>query len=377
VDLIDRDFTSVNSLSILGNAGINFTSFTAFVQDPVSDLPQDGDAADYGVFTPGNIPAGGTSIGMTVRRYHPVTMQLLGTVLLPENHRAIAVDANGDVFAVNPKIHHYDRYGALKSLPMEAGPVAPLSDIDIDGDGRLLIAAQDGHMLTTDRDFTSLYRFLTQPTEGKTFATFVGLSRGSLKANWDAFEVDEDSVDSLLDVRVNDRLNGLGAIMITDVGATSHGGTVSIAGNTQLSYTPALDFVGVETFTYTISNGLPAPDDATDVALVQVTVNGVANYFTVDDGYQTTEDMPLAVTPAGVLRNDGRPDIFDGITPGNFLVTHSPVGVGSKALLQEYTRQGQLVRSIPLPDFSEGKLGERARCGSGSFREGADLQRYE
>jgi hypothetical protein len=513
VDLIDRNFSSVSSFSILGNAGINFTSFAAFVQTPVSDLPPVGEDVDYGVLTRGNIlvsnspltgapatlyeytpfgqlvrefevpvfepsgprdvvvdgagdvylyngtfeprltrfdphllpttlqplgftdhlqypgwntadqptfgglatygtfvfatdtktlrdssaqqgivryntadgtferfhanaggtiditvgmngllyvlgPAGTSSIGTVVRRYHPVTMQLLGTVTLPENHRAIAVDANGDIFAVHPKIHQYDRLGVPKRAYFEPGPVGMLGDIDIDADGRLLIAARDGHILVTDRHFTSLVSFMTRPSDGQNFAAFVGLSRGPLRADWDAFDVDQDSVNNVLNVRANDGLSGAGAVFITGTGSTSRGGTVTVVGGEHLLYTPAPGFVGIDTFTYTVSNGLPIPDELTDTALVQVRVNGVANFFAVDDNYFGQEDTPVTVVPRGVLTNDGRPDIFDGITPGNILVTHSPVGVGGKALLQEYTRSGQLVRSVPLPNFSAGNFPE-------------------
>ncbi|MCL4203176.1 MAG: tandem-95 repeat protein [Pirellulaceae bacterium] len=513
VDLIDRNFSSVSSFSILGNAGINFTSFATFVQSPVSDLPPGGEDVDHGVFTRGNIlvsnspltngpamlyeytplgqlvreyevpvfepsgprdvvvdgggdvylyngtfeprltrfdphllpttlqpvgftdhlqvpgwntadqptfgglaaygdfvfatdtktqfdtsaqqgivryntaegtverfhasvggiidvtigmdgllyvlgPAETSSIGTVVRRYHPVTMQLLGTVTLPASHRAIAVDANGDIFAVHPKIHHYDRFGVVKRAYLEPGPVGMLGDVDIDIDGRLLIAARDGHVLLTDRGFTSLVRFMTRPSDGQNFAAFVGLSRGPLRANWDAFEVDQESVDNELDVRANDALNGAGAIVIVGTGPTSHGGTLAVVDGTRLLYTPAPGFVGVETFTYTVSNALAAPDDLTDTATVQVRVDGLANFFAVDDNYFGSEDTPVTVLPRGVLTNDGRPDIFDGITPGNILVTHSPVGVGGKALLQEYTRSGQLVRSVPLPNFSVGNFPE-------------------
>ena len=50
-------------------------------------------------------------IGTVVRQYHPVTMELLKTITLPANHRAIAVDANGDIFAANPDIQRYTNDG--------------------------------------------------------------------------------------------------------------------------------------------------------------------------------------------------------------------------------------------------------------------------
>ena len=53
-------------------------------------------------------------IGTVVRQYHPVTMELLKTISLPANHRAIAVDANGDIFAANPDIQRYTVDNAIR-----------------------------------------------------------------------------------------------------------------------------------------------------------------------------------------------------------------------------------------------------------------------
>ena len=119
------------------------------------------------------------------------------------------------------------------------------------------------------------------------------------------------------------------------------------------SYTPAQnpDFVGTETFTYTIGDGL----GGTDQGLVQVTVEGSGNYFAFDNSYGIWEDdlLPLNVpAAAGVLADDGRPDIFPVLTPGNVLVTHSPTGSSGYSLLQEYTPAGVLVRSVELPSFT-------------------------
>lgn len=506
VDLIDTGFASVSSFPILGNATINFTAFSAFVQQPVDEGAGTDDRVDYGVFTPGNIlvsnsplngdvptlyeytpfgqlvreyevplvdasgprdvvadrtgnvylfngtfsprltrfdphvtpgddqPAGFTehlqfpgwntaenpafgglasfgdfvfatdtktqrdtsaqrgivrydvgsgvlerfyaehgsiidvavgldgllytlgpandSVGTLVRRYHPVTMQLLGTISLPVNHRAIAVDANGDIFAAYPDIHHYNSAGVVQRTALDDGGVGGLADIDIDADGRLLIAAQDGHILVTDRHFTSLYTFLSRSSDGTNFATFLG-PRQAVKAAWDAWEVDANSSDNPLDVLANDRLEGAGSLSITAVGSTSAGGSVTIADGTELHYTPAAGFVGIETFTYTISDSLGGSDQGQ----VQVAVNGTASFFAVDDAYATAEDVPLIVPPGvDVLVNDGRLDIFPVLTSGNILVVHSPVGTGSNALLQEYQPDGTLVpgSTVQLPDFSDG-----------------------
>jgi large repetitive protein len=89
--------------------------------------------------------------------------------------------------------------------------------------------------------------------------TFVDASLtvdSGLAAVDDLFNVDEDSANFPLDVLQND-INETGqAVTITQVGPTSHGGTVTIAtGGQQLLYTPVANFFGEETFWYTISAG--------------------------------------------------------------------------------------------------------------------------
>ncbi len=291
--------------------------------------------------------------GTVVRQYNPVTMDLLKTLTLPGSHRAIAVDANGDMFAAGPEIHRYTKDGVPVGTPLDVGDAGELCDIDLDANGRLLAAASDGHILVTDRKFTSLVTFMTRPSDGMNFAAFVSPDRPLPKARWDSFTVEQASSDNALDVLVNDNVSSLGVLSVTGVGTPSQSGSVSVAGNSQLSYSPAQapDFVGVETFTYTIGDGLGGADQA----MVQVTVEGSGNYFVFDDGYAIAEDdlLPLTVPVAfGVLANDGQPDIFPVLTPGNFLVAHSRTGSNAISLLQEYTRSGVLVRSVELPSFT-------------------------
>ena len=77
----------------------------------------------------------------------------------------------------------------------------------------------------------------------------------SLVANNDAFPVVEDAVAAQYNVTTNDTVLSGGAFTITSLGQPNNGGTVSIApGSSQVIYTPAANFSGVETFTYTITN---------------------------------------------------------------------------------------------------------------------------
>ena len=121
----------------------------------------------------------------------------------------------------------------------------------------------------------------------------------------DAFEVMEDSQENPLAVLENDSDYEADPLVIVDVSAPDQGGTVVFA-NTMITYTPAADFFGVETFVYTITDGM----DNQGSALVTVTVAPVNNApIAAGDSYTTTEDMLLAVTAPGLMAND---DDVDG-----------------------------------------------------------------
>lgn len=90
-------------------------------------------------------------------------------------------------------------------------------------------------------------------------------------ANNDAFEILPDTSNNVLDVLTNDSTlpDVLETLAITTSGATNRGGTVNIAPDgLSLIYTPAPGFTGMETFTYTVSDG----NGGTDTATVSVNV---------------------------------------------------------------------------------------------------------
>jgi hypothetical protein len=81
------------------------------------------------------------------------------------------------------------------------------------------------------------------------------------------------------------------------VGTPDHGGTLANA-RTHIVYTPALDFFGMETFTYTVSDGQGGFTTAT----VIVTVTAVNDApLAVDDAASTPQDTPVVIP---VLAND-------------------------------------------------------------------------
>jgi len=122
-------------------------------------------------------------------------------------------------------------------------------------------------------------------------------------ANDDAFKVTADGSNFPLDVLANDRnfnLDG-GAFAITAIGTPSHGGAVVIRpGGTNLTYTPEINFVGTEVFTYTLTDAQGNIDRA--LVTVRVTLNQLnGNIFAGADHYSVAKgESPLL----NVLAND-------------------------------------------------------------------------
>ena len=95
--------------------------------------------------------------------------------------------------------------------------------------------------------------------------------------------MNDNSTNNSLNVLGNDTdadnnpVSNVGLTIVSTT-ATDNGGVVTIASdNRSLLYTPAANFVGTETFTYTIRD----PQNATDTATVTITVMHVNQAPTV------------------------------------------------------------------------------------------------
>src|SRR5262249_31744861 len=93
-------------------------------------------------------------------------------------------------------------------------------------------------------------------TATQTFRVTVRPVNGPPAALPDTFDVPANSGATALDVLANDSdgVNGAGPLTIVAVTPGSAGGTVSTDGRL-IFYTPRRDFVGAETFDYTVSDG--------------------------------------------------------------------------------------------------------------------------
>jgi hypothetical protein len=113
--------------------------------------------------------------GFTVDRFDPLTLAVLGTVTLADVQRAIAVDRNGDIFAVssqtNDVVHYTPTGQRVKTI--HDSTVGGLADVDVDDAGRVLIASHGGGILTTTADLGALSSFGTRGSNYTNFAAWV------------------------------------------------------------------------------------------------------------------------------------------------------------------------------------------------------------
>ncbi len=82
-------------------------------------------------------------------------------------------------------------------------------------------------------------------------------------------------------------------------GDVSHG-TLTLESDGSFTYTPAVDHVGSDSFTYVADDGIEHSNPAT----VTITVNLVGVVLAIDDSYTTFVDKTLTVTAPGVFGND-------------------------------------------------------------------------
>ncbi|QDV27493.1 Ig-like domain-containing protein [Aureliella helgolandensis] len=159
----------------------------------------------------------------------------------------------------------------------------------------------------------------------------------------DVFNFDEDSGASTLDVLTNDSVTGGAVLTIASVGNTSGGGTVTVASDGKtLVYTPAANFNGAETFTYTAQNQEGVQRTAT--VTVQVTdINDPP--VALNDTFSVVRNSNQNVLE--VLANDST-----GVDDSNSeTLTISAVSTGSAGGTIQVGPSGLTLRYTPLTGF--------------------------
>jgi len=119
----------------------------------------------------------------------------------------------------------------------------------------------------------------------------------------DNASVAEDSGANTVNVLTNDSDPNGDALTITAVTQGLHGSVAIGAGN--VTYTPAANYHGSDSFTYTIDDG----NGGTDTATVFVTVTSVNDVpVATGESYNINQDTTLTVNAPGVLGNDSDVD---------------------------------------------------------------------
>ncbi|MBB75357.1 MAG: hypothetical protein CMJ75_12685 [Planctomycetaceae bacterium] len=147
----------------------------------------------------------------------------------------------------------------------------------------------------------------------------------------DAFTVAQDSSGNLLDVLANDQVSSAGGISISSVSGTDLGGSVQILQNgSSLSYSPPAGAFGIDTFTYTISDGTPGGSSS---AAVTVSITPTfADPVAVDDYVTDVAPGPnvLAVLANDIVGPNGPIEIEAVTQPDNGVVS---VPAGRQAVI--------------------------------------------
>jgi Bacterial Ig domain/Bacterial cadherin-like domain/Fibronectin type III domain len=123
------------------------------------------------------------------------------------------------------------------------------------------------------------------------------------QADDDSATILEDALASPIDVLGNDSDIDGDTLTVSGVTQGAHGTVVITGGGSGVAYTPTPDLHGLDTFTYTVSDG----HGMTDAATVSVTIDPVNDPpVAADDSATMAEDAGAA--PIGVLDNDSDVD---------------------------------------------------------------------
>lgn len=161
--------------------------------------------------------------------------------------------------------------------------------------------------------------------------------RNTLNVRADAFGVPAGSVSNTLNVLENDNiLPGNGEDLdIVSVTAATHG-TVSVLDGVALSYTPAAGFLGTDSFSYSVNDGL----GGTGTALVTVkvgylTINSDIFSVAFDDPAETDDDGPTVLDVLAndnVLQGGGGQLTITGISPAGGAIGAISITPGGASL---------------------------------------------
>ena len=256
-----------------------------------------------------DMPASGTSITVTIDSATTLNaVYQLGSGPFPP----VAIDDSGNTDEDND---------ATVSVLANDSDIDSSFSIDSFSQGSNGSVAQSGNDLiyTPTADFNGPDSFTYTISDGAlTDTATVDITINPINddpiATDDSGSADEDN-DVTVSVLAND--SDIDSSFSIDSFSQGSNGSVAQSGN-DLIYTPAADFNGADSFTYTISDGA-----LTDTATVDININPINDDpIAQGDTYTIAEDTELSVPPAGILANDSddgpslspllQTDVFNG-----------------------------------------------------------------
>ena len=160
----------------------------------------------------------------------------------------------------------------------------------------------------------------------------------------DTFNFDEDSGTKVINPLTNDTVTNGAVLTIVSVGTVSSGSIITVgAGGTSINYTPASNFNGAETFTYTARNQ-----------------GGVEQTATITVQVTDVNDPPVAVNDTFNVFSNSSQNIFEVLandTKGNDAnatetLTITAVGTGSQGGTITIGSSGLNIRYTPKAGFT-------------------------
>jgi hypothetical protein len=123
--------------------------------------------------SPGSAFNGG---GNRVDVFDPISMAFIRGFDLPEEHRGIAVDFNGDIYTAQrdsvSRVNHFSPSGLLIDSIADPG-VGGFADIDINRKGDIVIASHAGTLLVTTTALDSIISFPTRTSNFFNMASWI------------------------------------------------------------------------------------------------------------------------------------------------------------------------------------------------------------
>ncbi|MEP3441444.1 MAG: cadherin-like domain-containing protein, partial [Sulfitobacter sp.] len=235
-----------------------------------------------------------------------------------------------------------------------------ISDVTVDPAEGTVVDNGDGTVtFTPAEDFTgeaTITYTVTDPDglsdEGEAVVTVTPVNDAPVAV--DDAETTEEETPVVVDLLGNDSDpdNTLDELTISDVTVDPAEGTVVDNGDGTVTFTPAEDFTGEATITYTVTD----PDGLSDEGEAVVTVTPVNDApVAVDDVAETDEDTPVVVD---LLGNDSDPDnTLDELTisdvavdPAEGTVVDNGDGTVTFTPAEDFTGEATITYTVTDPD---------------------------